>query len=83
MSPQKLEDLVRNAESLYERELRSKLEPAHRDDFVAIEPISGEFYLGKTLSQAMGAARAAHPNRLSHAMRVGHPAALHFGVNVA
>ena len=83
MSSQNLEDLVRNAESLYERELQSKLEPAHLDEFVAIEPVSGDFYLGKTLSQAIGAARSAHPNRLAHAMRVGHRTALHFGVNVA
>lgn len=83
MDPQNLDDLVRNSESLYEQRLRAQLEPAYRDQFVVIEPVSGDYFIGRTLSEAMGAARAAHPDRLSHAMRVGHKAALHFGVNIA
>jgi hypothetical protein len=77
-----LNDLVRRAEEVYAVKLRSQLEANHRDEFVAVEPESGDFYLGKTLSEAMGAARDAHPDRLSHAMRVGHPTALHFGVSL-
>jgi hypothetical protein len=80
MSPN-LHELVRSAEQLYDDKLRIQLEGTHRDEFVAIEPISGDFFLGRTLSQAMGAARDAYPDRLSHAMRVGHKAALHFGAN--
>ena len=82
MNAQNLDELVRNAESLYQRALRSKLEDIHRDKFVAIEPISGDYFLGRTLSEAMGAARAAHPDRLAHAIRIGHEAALHFGVSL-
>jgi len=82
MSPTNLDDLVYSAEQLYEQKLRAQLEQAHPDEFVAIEPISGDFFLGNTLSEAVGAARDAHPDRLSHAMRVGHKAALHFGVNL-
>jgi hypothetical protein len=74
--------MVRNAENIYEERLRSLLEPSHRDEFVAIEPVSGDYYLGRTLSDAMGAAHDAHPDRLSHAMRVGHDATLHFGVHL-
>jgi hypothetical protein len=83
MSALNLDQLVRSAELIYERDLRSKLEPEHENEFVAIEPESGDFYLGATLSQAIGAAREAHPNQLCHAVRVGHKAALHFGVHVA
>jgi hypothetical protein len=83
MSSRNLDDLVRSAESLYQRSLRAKLEHSHPDEFVAIEPESGDYFLGRTLSQAIGAARAAHPDRLSHAIRVGHQAALHFGVTIA
>ena len=50
--------------------------------FVAIEPESGDYFLGKTHSEAMKAARRAHPDRLCHAMRVGHKAALHFGMHI-
>jgi hypothetical protein len=73
---------VRDAELLYEQQLRAQLESAHQDEFVAIEPISGDFFLGRTLTEAVNAARDAHPDRLSHALRVGHKAALHFGVSV-
>lgn len=77
-----LDALVRDAEKLYADHLRVRLEPQHVDEFVAIEPVSGDYFLGDTLSQAMGAAREAHPQRLSHAIRIGHDAALHFGVNL-
>ncbi len=44
---------------------------------MAIEPESGEYFLGDTLDEAVRAARERHPSRLSHTVRVGHPAALH------
>jgi hypothetical protein len=82
MYPENLNDLVFSAEQIYANKLRSQLEAAHQNEFVAVEPISGDYFLGKTLSEALGAARDAHPDRLSHVMRIGHEAALHFGVNL-
>jgi hypothetical protein len=58
------------------------LEPEHADEFVAIEPESGDYFLGKTLSEAMGAARRSYPDGLAHAMRVGHKAGLHLAMHV-
>jgi hypothetical protein len=78
--PENLDQVAQNAERIYESKLRELLELAHRDEFVAIEPESGDYFLGRTLSEAIGAARKAHPDRLAHAIRVGHKAALHFGV---
>jgi hypothetical protein len=83
MNTHAVEDFVRSAKLLYEHKLRATLENSHRNEFVAIEPISGEYFLGRTLSEALGAARNAHPDRLSHVMRVGHRAALHFGVHLS
>ena len=82
MSSQNLDELVRSAKELYERKLRLILEATHRNEFVAVEPVSGDYFLGKTLSEAAGAARDAHPDRLTHTMRVGHEAALHFGASL-
>ena len=82
MTPPNLDALVRNAEQLYELKLRARLEESHPDQFVAVEPVSGDFFLGQTLSEALGAARDAHPERLSHAMRIGHKTGLHFGVSL-
>ena len=81
MTKPEVDDLVRRAETIYSTQLRAILEPDHLDEFVAIEPESGEYFLGKTLSEAVGAARQSHPDRLAHAMRVGHKAALHFGMH--
>ena len=78
-----LDEFVRSAERIYHERLRSHLESAHQNEFVAVEPVSGDYYLGKTLSEAIGAARAAHPDRLAHAMRVGHAAAIHFGARLS
>lgn len=79
MNAPDVDDFVRRAEEIYDRHLREILEPKHTDEFVAIEPDSGDYYLGRTLSEAIGAARQSHPDRLAHGMRVGHKAALHFG----
>jgi hypothetical protein len=59
---------------IYEERLKSALEPVHRDEFVAIQPQSGDYFLGRTLAEAIRAARHAYPDRLTHVMRVGHPA---------
>ena len=55
------------------------MEAGHPGRFVAVEPESGEYFLADTLDAAVAAARAAHPARLPHVLRVGHPAALHIG----
>lgn len=80
MASKETEDVVRRATQFYEEILRERLERTNMDDFVAIEPDSGEYFFGKTLSEAIQASRAAYPDRLACAMRVGHSAALHLGV---
>lgn len=82
MTAPDIDDVVRRAEGIYATRLRTILEPEHADEFVAIEPDSGDYYLGSTLSEAIAAARRSHPDRVVHAMRVAHKAALHFGVHV-
>ena len=70
------------ARAIYKNRLRESLEQSHRDEFVAIEPTSGDFFLGPTLTAAIGAARVKHPERLVHTLRVGHRAAIHFGLQI-
>ena len=71
-----------DARRIYEERLRAELEGSHRNEFIAIEPISGDYFLGRTLSEAIGASRAKYPDRLAHALRVGHEATVHFGMQV-
>jgi hypothetical protein len=73
-------DVVRRGQKLYVEKLQTTLEAAHRDMYVAIEPDSGDYFLGKTLHEAIQASRDAHPDRIAFAMRIGHKAALTIGV---
>jgi len=68
------------ARSLYERRLKAALETTHAGDFVAIDLESGDYFLGKTLSEAIQSARAAHPDRLPFALRIGHRTTVELGV---
>jgi hypothetical protein len=73
------QDVIQAAKALYTEHLRTQLERDHMGQFVAIEPISTEYFLGKTLSEAVQAARKCFPDRLPHVMRVGLKSAIHFG----
>ena len=75
------DEVVEAAERLYQTRFKRELEPAHDGEFVAIEPVSGEYFLGQTLSAAIQAARRIHPTRLPYAMRVGSESAIHLCVD--
>jgi hypothetical protein len=79
MASQQSQELARRAGVIYEQRLRAQLEHTHPDEFVAIEPDSGDYFLGRTLSDAIQAARSAHPTRLPFILRVGHKATVELG----
>jgi hypothetical protein len=80
MISEETKNVIGRAKALYETSLRSKLEAEHMDRFVAIEPESGDFFLGDTFDDAVKSARTKYPLRLSHTIRIGHLAAFHLGV---
>jgi hypothetical protein len=49
MTSPESQDIARRGLSLYETRLRSLLEPQHLEEYVSIEPDSGDYFLGKTL----------------------------------
>lgn len=55
--------------------LTNQLEAEHLNRFVAIEPISSEFFVSDTKSEAIGDSRRTYPDRLIHTFRIGHAAA--------
>ena len=73
------DEIVRQATEFYESELRQTLEADHRDEFIAIEPVSRTYYLGRTMVEAGRQARAMHPDHRSYLMRVGHKSAMQIG----
>lgn len=79
MASTQTQSVAERAKRIYDERLRIALEAEHPGRFVAIEPESGDHFLDDTLDGAVRAARARHPARLSHVVRVGHPAALYIG----
>jgi len=77
----KQSSVARDAKTIFE-EIKESLEETHMNQFVAIEPISGQYFLGTTLSQAIGSSRQEFPERLAHAFRLGHKTAVHFGLQI-
>jgi len=71
--------IAEQAKRIYELRLKAKLEAKHRDQFVAIEPVSESFFLGDQFIDAAMAAKNAYPDRKSFVIRIGHEAAFHIG----
>jgi hypothetical protein len=71
--------VIDRAKQIYANRLQAELESRHMDRFVAIEPESGEYFLGDTFDEAVKSARTKYPSRLSHTIRIGHRAAFHIG----
>ena len=71
--------VIEHSKRIYAEQLQAVLEPQHLNRFVAIEPESGEYFLADTFDEAVKLARAKHPSRLSHTIRIGHRAAFHIG----
>jgi len=80
MLSEQAQQIAAKAKRLYEEKYRADLEEHHRGEFVCIEPESEEYFLGDTFDDAVNKAIDAHPDRLTHTLRVGHAAALHLGV---
>ena len=68
---------VVKAKQLYESALREALERSDFGRYTAIEPDSGDHFLGDTFDEAVNAAIEKYPDRLTHTIRIGHRAALH------
>jgi hypothetical protein len=73
-------EVATKAQLIYERDLRDRLEKSNLNAFVAIEPESGDYFVGQTLSEAIQKARTAHPEHLSFTLRVGHRSTVNMGV---
>lgn len=72
------EELATKGEQVYAL-LQSSLETQHRGEFIAIEPESGEYFLGKRAVEALNKARQKYPHRVFYLARIGFPsAAIHY-----
>jgi hypothetical protein len=69
------DNLVESGQRLYDERLRELLEPSQAGRYVAIEPVSGAYYLGDTGTEALLEARRALPKAMFFLARAGYLAA--------
>ena len=72
-------ELGRRCEAIYEAKLKDRLEKTNISDFIAIEPESGDYFLGKSITEVTDAAENAHPGSRGFILRVGYEAAVFIG----
>ncbi|MBI3649905.1 MAG: hypothetical protein HY231_02515 [Acidobacteria bacterium] len=72
-------ELAARGRQLYADKLKDLLEPQHTGQFVAIEPDTGNYFLGEKDIDAIQAARAAMPGKHFYLARVGYPTAYKIG----
>ncbi len=70
------ERVFRKGKRLYQTKLKALLEPLHTGKFAAIEPDSGDYFLGTKMLEAVLLARAKYPNKQVYIVRVGFRAAV-------
>jgi hypothetical protein len=67
------------AQAIYDRDLKAQLEASRPNEFVAIDPDTGDHFVGKTMSEASRAARNARPDAIPLLIRIGHETAVQIG----
>lgn len=62
------------AEAIYRTKLKQKLEGKYKGRIVAIDVESEDYFVGKTVLEAIEKGRKKHPGKLFYAVRIGYPA---------
>ena len=73
------DDFLQRGKRIYEERLKSLLEPEHNGEMLAVEVESGDYFLGRTATEAYRKAKAKHPGKELAFLRVGAKAAFFVG----
>ena len=68
------ERLVAQGEALYQQRLKSQLDPTYHVQIVAIEVESGDYFIGKSVTEAARKAREKYPEKVFYFVKIGFPA---------
>jgi hypothetical protein len=66
------DEIVEKGQRIYER-IKDKLEPEHKGEIVAIEPDTGDYFLGQSVIEAIEKGRERYPDSVFHVIRIGYP----------
>ena len=75
------DDLLKRGMKLYEERLKRELEPEHNGEMLAIEVESGDYFLGRTATEAYKKAKEKYPGKEFAFLRVGARAAFFVGAS--
>lgn len=73
VAPKKMSEFEKKGDEVYQR-LKPQLERQHEGKVIAIEPESGEYFLGADVLGALQKAEKRFPQKIFHILRVGYPA---------
>lgn len=72
-----VDNMPAKGRGIYQKQLKGILEPEHKGEIVAIEVDTGDYFLGKTVIEAVDKGREKYPAKGFYFMRVGYKA-VHF-----
>ena len=76
------EEVAQRGEAIYERQIRARVEPEHRGQFVVIDIETGDYELDADDLVATKRALAKRPEAVLYGLRIGSPAAYRLGGGV-
>lgn len=74
--------VAEKGQEIYDAKLKQELEAKEIGRFVAIDVVSGNYFLGDSILEAVELARDRYPGRLVHTVRVGYPGVFEMGSRV-
>lgn len=80
MNPYPAQEIAWRGKELYERRIRTPVEPEHEGRFLVVNVGSGSYILADDEPEAFDLAREDHPEGVLYLLRVGHRAAHRIGV---
>ncbi len=72
ITAEEVDRLPELGEEIYERKLKTKLEPKYKGKFLVIEVESGKYFVGNTFGDAMDEAEAKLPGKVFYIKRIGY-----------
>jgi hypothetical protein len=73
------DEIADRGKALYEQHLRAQVEPGHIGKFLVIDIETGEYEIDREELAAFKRAKAKRPDAPLYLLRIGYPAAYHFG----
>lgn len=72
------EELAKKGKKFYYENLKDKLELDHKGEIVAINHETGDYFIGKTVLDAVKKGRQKYPNAVFYSIKIGYPAVVKF-----